>query len=113
MPIVVQKHKGFEFTTHNDEEISDLHTGNKGTLLTDYETIKKVFGEPNTDFECGHQTDAHWTIQFLDGQVGTIYNWKNGKNYCDAYELEDIPEWEVGGKTSEVYERINKMLGLD
>lgn len=63
-----------------------------------FKEICDVFGEPNCDGD-GYKTDAEWCIQFTDGTIATIYNWKDGKNYCgnDGLEVKHITDWHIGG----------------
>ena len=98
------------FETHNTANINVNGTSLSGYISVDYNTICKVFGEP-TESD-GYKTDAEWMIQFSDGKVATIYNWKDGKNYCGASGLnvEDIKEWHIGGHCNEVVSRIQNLL---
>jgi hypothetical protein len=57
-----------------------------------------MLGPPGNSFD-NYKTDGEWVIEFENGVVATIYNWKDGKNYCGdkGLELEDIQEWHIGG----------------
>jgi len=70
----------------------------KGKISISYNKLVELFGEP----DCGDddKTDAEWTVMFGD-EVFTIYNWKNGKNYCGEFgdEVSTITDWNIGGKT--------------
>ena len=86
-----------------------------GTCLQDYvtvsyQTIVAKYGNPITSD--GYKVDAEWIIQWDDGQVGTLYNWKNGKNYLgeDGLPVEKIKEWNIGGKSKIVGKRIRDDL---
>lgn len=78
-------------------------------MNTTYSKLFEKFGEP---FDDGYKTDAEWEIEFSDGKVATIYNWKNGKNYngSEGLDLDDITEWHIGGFDKSVVERIQKIL---
>jgi hypothetical protein len=72
-----------------------------GTSLIDgvcvsYSTLVAKLGEP---VEGGYKTDAEWVIEFEGGSIVTIYNWKDGKNYCGVAGLpvNDITDWHIGG----------------
>ena len=80
---------------------------------TPYEDIVKIFGNPLFEGD-GYKTDAEWIIEFDDGEVATIYNWKNGKNYCgnDGLEIELITNWNIGGNSQDVVYRIVEMIQL-
>lgn len=86
-----------------------------GTFLldsidTDYAKIVEKYGNPTT--VDGYKSDAGWVIEWDDGRVGTIYNWKNGKNYLgkDGLEVNKIKDWNIGGKDKIVVKRIRDDL---
>ena len=76
-------------------------TSLKGYVNTDYSTLVEVFGPPHSDGD-GYKVDAEWCLQFSNGVVATIYNYKDGQNYCgeDGLLVEDITEWHIGGKSA-------------
>ena len=98
------------FETHNTTHVNVNGTSFMGHVYADYRTLCKIFGEP-TESD-GYKSDAEWMIQFSDGKVATIYNWKDGKNYCGANGLnvEDITGWHIGGNSKEVAYRIQNIL---
>ena len=100
------KHK-----THNEiKSISGNGTALKGQINTSYQQLVDKFGEPSCwdDYKC----DAEWKLVFDDGLVATIYNWKNGYNYCgeDGINTYCITEWNIGGNTKEVEDRITTII---
>jgi hypothetical protein len=82
----------------------------QGYVSVDYKTIVTKYGEPTTSD--GYKIDAEWIIKWEDGQVGTLYNWKNGKNYLgdDGLPVEKIKEWNIGGRNNLVVKRIRDDL---
>jgi hypothetical protein len=70
----------------------------QGYIETSYNDLVGCFGLHDDDYD-DYKSDANWTITFADGVVATIYNWKNGKNYCgeEGLALEDITLWHIGG----------------
>ena len=90
-----------KFKTHNDKEININGTHLQGEFETTFDKLVETFGDPTNgdDYKC----DAEWEIEFEkqngDLVVATIYNWKDGKNYCGASgdEVEDITNWHIGG----------------
>jgi len=70
----------------------------RGTVKCNYDELLTAFGEPILEGLDG-KVDAEWDIQFPDGTISTIYNWKNGKNYRGpkGLPLWTIGEWNVGG----------------
>lgn len=97
------------FLTHNEKEINVSGTSLVGYVNTTYSKLFEKFGEP---FDDGYKTDAEWEIEFSDGKVATIYNWKNEKNYngSEGLDLDDITVWHIGGFDNSVVERIQKIL---
>ena len=85
------------FVTHNDKNIECSGTHLQGYIESKFEKLVLLFGEPIRGD--GYKTDAEWEIEWNDGVISTIYNWKDGKNYCgdDGSDVEDITEWHVGG----------------
>lgn len=89
---------------------SDVGTSLQDYVATDYQTIVAKYGKPTTsDY---YKTDANRIIEWEDGLVGTLYNWKNGKNYLgkDGLPVEKIKEWNIGGKNTLVAKRIRDDL---
>jgi hypothetical protein len=90
------------YKTHNDgvNEMLVNGTSLQGHIDVDYATLCELFGEPSENYD-DYKSDAEWVVQFDDGTVATIYNYKNGRNYCgpSAPAREDITEWNIGGKS--------------
>ena len=82
----------------NDDTINISGTSFMGDLFASYDDIVKQLGPPMQSFD-GYKTDAEWYIEFDNGIVATVYNWKNGKNYCGnaGIPVEFIKEWHIGG----------------
>jgi hypothetical protein len=68
------------FRTHNDEFINVSGTSYKGEIKTTYKKLVNVFGEPGKNSGDG-KTDVNWKIEFDNGDVANIYNYKNGLKY--------------------------------
>jgi len=100
-----------KYTTHNDtskgNRINISGTCLQGYIACKYQKLVQLFGEPTKGDE--YKIDAEWIIRFPcppdevsdqadSGIVCTIYNWKNGKNYCGetGEEVANIVEWHVG-----------------
>jgi hypothetical protein len=98
-----------KFSTHNEKEINISGTSLVGYVNTTYSKLFEKFGKP---FDNGYKTDAEWKIEFSDGKVAAIYNWKNGKKYngSKGLDLDDITVWHIGGFDNSVVERIQKIL---
>jgi hypothetical protein len=92
----------------NDPSTPISGTCFQGYICATYSQLLDKFGSPGNSFD-SYKTDAEWVIEFDDGTVATIYNWKDGKNYCgdSGLEVEDITEWHIGGRTILVESWIN------
>jgi hypothetical protein len=98
------------FITHNDSEIDNGGTSLVGSIDIGYNQLKKVFGKPLT-YDKGDKVDAEWLIQFNDGSVATIYNYKNGKNYDNkGLPKTKITNWHIGGFSDAVVLKLEVVL---
>ena len=93
-------------TKTNPDEMT-FGTSLQGYITAPYAELVELFGKPHDffdDFKC----DAEWYVEFDDGTVATIYNWKNGRNYLgdDAPPVEAITSWNIGGNTTEAADKI-------
>ena len=103
---VVYKIKIMKYLTHNEKEDIDPN----GTSLIEcihvfYDTLVQVFGKPMK----GHdKSDAEWEIEFEDGTVATIYNYKDGKNYLgkNGMKTKDITYWHIGGHNQKAWDYV-------
>lgn len=103
-----------EFTTHNGTnfdfaKINGSHL--QGYVTADYKHITKVFGKSSNHFD-NYKCDAEWLIEFKDGTIATLYNYKNGRNYLGKEGLPktQITEWNIGGFDQKAVERIKEAL---
>ena len=82
----------------------------QGYVKTTFDNLVKAFGQPGPSD--GYKSDAEWIVKFDDGTVVTIYNWKNGKNYCgdQGLDVEDIREWNVGGHDKRAPAYVGQVL---
>ena len=99
-----------KYKTHNDYDIKTDGTSFKGYLTANYDELVKAFGEP-MDIKLLKQ-DACWDIEFEDGTIATIYNWKNGVNYCgvEGQNVQHIRDWHIGGFSMNAEIEVDKVL---
>jgi len=109
-----------DYNTHNDLTINIDGTSLKGRIDASYDELVKVFGNPHNGDE--YKTDAQWDIRFGDGELASIYNYKDGMNYNNVDEgtpfddhdegtpTSDIRDWHIGGHKKEVVGRIYLLL---
>lgn len=98
------------YKTHNEKKINIVGTFLISCIDIDYNTLKGIFGKP-TDGD-GYKIDAEWEIEFEDGKVATIYNYKDGKNYNgrNGIPKTKIREWHIGGREEIVANRIVEII---
>ena len=87
-------------------------TSLQGYVDADYKVLCKVFGRPDPNAHDNYKSDAEWDLEFSDGTVATIYNYKDGKNYCGASGLAKtkIRDWHVGGRSARAVRNVEDML---
>ena len=103
-----------QFITHNeDDSINSNMTCLRGSITTSYANLVEVFGEPLKEGFDDYKSDAEWVVQFEDGLVATIYNYKNGINYCGTEHgtpTQYIKDWNIGGHDTAVVAYIKEAL---
>jgi len=99
-----------KFVTHNDKDINANGTSYQGEIDIDFATLKEKFGEPSNGDE--YKVDAEWSLEFEDGTIATIYNYKDGKNYNgeSGTPTEEIREWHIGGKNMKSVSLVIQIL---
>jgi len=70
----------------------------QGHVNIKYHELVEIFGEPTDGDE--YKVQKEWILQFEDGTVATIYDWKwseeyNGDGQGTHYTM--VPEWNIGG----------------
>lgn len=99
------------FKTHNQIEIDINGSCLQGEVTATYAELCDLFGSHHDGD--GYKVDAEWYVQFDDGTIATIYNWKNGKNYEgeNGLPLEQIDSWHIGGNSKQA--ETNVQIALD
>jgi hypothetical protein len=79
------------------------------TTETTFKHLVDCLGLPGEGDD--YKTDVEWPVCTPYG-IATIYNWKNGKNYCgsEGYEIQDIPVWNIGGHNKESADYVVDVL---
>jgi hypothetical protein len=78
-------------------------TCGRGSVLTTYDRLVELFGQPYAT-NCG-KTQVEWDIEWSDGTISTIYDWK-----CYDYEPEEITEWNIGGNSYLSADHVKNLL---
>lgn len=106
-----------KFITHNqDDLIRSNGTHLQGCISATYAQLVSKFGEPLKEGFDDYKSDAEWLVQFSDGTVATIYNWKNGINYCGSEHgipTQYIRDWHVGGHCELACDYVKLVLRED
>jgi hypothetical protein len=86
-------------------------TSLQGRITVTYARLVEVFGAPHSDGD-GEKADAQWRIAFEDGTMVTIYNYKDGYNYCgvEGAPIYQITDWHVGGHSRVAVEHVREVL---
>ena len=76
-------------------------TGFKGEFPITYTELVEIFGQPNDGPNADlDKTTCEWRLQFEDGTVATIYDYKVGYTPMNEYE------WHIGGHDAEAYTHV-------
>jgi len=64
--------------------------------------LRKILGEPAFDENTGEdKVNFDWTMETEDGEVFTVYDWKEYR----ILDEDEIIEWHIGGKSGIVTEK--------
>lgn len=83
-----------------------------GTYLQGYlpnvtrRELEAAFGAPSEGYD--GKTTTEWAIQFEDGIVATIYDWKRYE--LGAPQMDERITWNVGGKDPRALEYVGDAL---
>jgi hypothetical protein len=89
----------FETLKPADAGLAGNGTHLEGHVSAYYHQLVEAFGEPTYD-SGGDKTTVEWIIEFDDGEVATIYDWKCYETPFGEYN------WHIGGFNNSVVERI-------
>lgn len=76
-----------------------------GYVVTSYSELVEKFGEP--DFGpngSGDKVTCEWALEFEDGTVATIYDWKEYETPMGEHR------WHVGGNKRVAVDRVTEVL---
>ena len=101
------------FITNNDQDIEIGGSCLQGYIEVSFAKLVETFGEPSDNYD-DYKSDAEWQIEFENGVRATVYNYKNGINYCgtSGTPVKDITDWNVGGYNKQAVEMVMEALGL-
>ena len=102
----------------NDPETNFGFSCLQGEIDISYAELVEKLGESSENYD-DYKSDAEWDIEFPDGSVASIYNYKDGKNYDgeDGLPTDEIRDWHIGGKdksiVAKVYEFLEQPMEVD
>ena len=73
----------------------------QGHVITTYDTLVELFGK---GLGSGDKTTQEWVLEFSDGTVATIYDWKEYSTPMGLYR------WHVGGLSPIAVQRVEEAL---
>ena len=78
-----------------------------------YLKLISLFGEPN--YVKAYKTDCEWVIEFENGEIVYIYDWKVGKNYRgeDGLDLYEIEDWHIGGRNKVLSTKLKQLINSE
>jgi hypothetical protein len=77
-----------------------------GYLTSTYSALCEKLGEPLRDHSGDGKVTCEWIIEFEDGSVGTIYDWKMKATPLNEYN------WHVGGRGINTLDKVSKFVKL-
>ena len=96
-------------------------TSFQGEIDMSYEDMICIFGKPHGDDD--YKVDAEWsfvasfwekdsTEGFMEEVEFSLYNWKDGKNYCgsEGSPLSDITDWHIGGHNHKAVDVVHRII---
>lgn len=78
-------------------------TSLQGYVTETFRTLAETFGSPES-LGVEDKITVEWAIQFEDGTVATIYDWKRYE--LGAPGLDEVYEWHIGGHTLSAVDRV-------
>jgi len=100
-----------DFFTSQQQPIETAGSHGIGVIEASYNMIKTAFGDP-----CGsddYKVQVEWAIQFEDGTIATIYDWKQGDLYNgegNGTHFSKVEEWHIGGFSDKAELRVLEVL---
>ena len=96
-----------QFKTSKDTDLLK-DTFYQDSINISYEELVKLFGEPLIyGEEENSKTRAEWIIEWEDGGITTIYDWKS-----EYIPVEDVVDWHVGGVNNKAAEYLHDYFKL-
>tara|TARA_Y100000401_G_C8196591_1_gene161455 strand:+ start:104 stop:454 length:351 start_codon:yes stop_codon:yes gene_type:complete len=76
-------------------------TSLQGNVNCSYQDLVSIFGEQHSSGD-DYKTSCEWGIEFDDGIIATIYDWKQNKIYLgedEGIHYTEVTNWNIGGNS--------------
>jgi len=91
-----------------DQSVANL-TCLQGSVITTKNYLRERLGDPLVEESVPFdKVMTEWVIQFEDGEVATLYDWKLDEALGEYEEY----EWHIGGHDTKVVDRLKSKLNL-
>ncbi len=84
----------------------------QGRVNITYDKLVEVFGEPTSNGD-EYKVQKEWIVEFEDGTVATIYDYKQGDEYNgpgQGTHYTKVTDWHVGGHSHVAAQRVADAL---
>jgi len=78
-------------------------TSYMGSVNTTYSRLVEIFGRPNS-YSGDGKTNSEWVIKFDNGEIATIYDYKEPITPTDDYD------WHIGGHKRWVVAKVAALV---
>ena len=95
-----------EFYASHD--INASGTSLQGYITTTQSDLIEVFGEPIRFEENTDKVTLEWIVQFDNGEIATIYDWKRYEDGTPG--MYEICEYHIGGNSRDVLTLVKESL---
>jgi hypothetical protein len=102
-----------KYTTHNIDDSIPMKTNKssfKGKVKATFTQLVALFGKPQYTADPDEKVNWWWAVEFADGTIATIYNWKTSFEY--GFDPEQVDGWNVGGFCSDAVHNIDWHIGM-
>ena len=100
----------YKYTVLKDWTTEVNGTSLRGFRTTTRRALEQMFGKPfeyNDDFLSDGKVTTEWFIEFDDGVIATIYDWKRYEEGPPA--LDETYTWHIGGRGYEAVYRVQHL----
>ena len=87
-------------------------TSLRGHITASRKKLIDIFGEPclfQPSTNSFDKVQIEWCLQFGDGTIATIYDWKQ---YGNIPSEDEEVQWNIGGRSMDAMDQIKDALGL-